>query len=86
MGVACKLLADMNLLPKKNWHDNGTLPERAARLLGINDGGEYAADGKEGSGALYVLNDGGIKFKKIAKKIRSLYKKGKFDTYANFGT
>lgn len=74
LGVACKLLADLNLIPKKNWHENGTLPEKAARLLGIPDGGEY----NNGDNALYKDNDSGVKFKTIAKTIRRLHKKGKF--------
>lgn len=75
LGVACQLLADMNLLPKKNWRDAGFLPDRAVKLLGIRDSASY----NEGNNALYEDNDNGVKFKKIAKMIRSLYKSGKFD-------
>lgn len=75
LGVACKLLADMNLIPKKKWYQLGFMPNKAARILGIADSGSYNG----GTNALYIDNDQGKKFKTIAKMIRKLYKQGKFD-------
>lgn len=78
LGVACQLLADMNLLPKKNWRDDGLLPDRAVELLGIRDDGEYTDEDGEVCGRLSDDNDSGDTFKTIAKRIRGLYKKGQF--------
>lgn len=77
LGVACDLLSKMNLLPKKQWLGNTWLPERALKLLGIREDGGYKND-KERWRSLGEDNDDGVKFKTIAKRIKKLYKAGKF--------
>lgn len=70
LGVACELLSRMRLIPRKEWLELGTLPDKVAELLGINNYGQYGKADRD----LTLDNDGGKSFPWIAKKIRQVAK------------
>lgn len=84
LGVACELLSQLRLLPRKAWKDDATLPLRAQTLLGIREAGEYRKPrGKYAKrGSLAGDNDRGETFEKIAKTIRRVHKAKLFEDVA----
>lgn len=77
LGVACQVVADNEVrkldLKAYSDDDQGLLDDSVAKVLGINDSGNFRLPvvhrGKSYN-SLVDLNDGGVKFKTIARIIR----------------
>lgn len=77
LGVACELLSRMRLVPRKEWLDFGTFPEKISELLDLDSHAEYRD--RNGIGSLVGDNGNGKTFKQIARKIRQISKSKKYD-------
>lgn len=79
LGVACELLRRKRLLPFTHWEGEFTLPDKAKKLLGLDDEGSFGDDyDSDNRGSLAELNDDGFSFKDIAQKIREIEKDRKW--------